>query len=471
MVFASTVILARLLAKSDFGVVSFALLFIGFLEMINGAGFSSALIYYQEEESATYSAFWLDLGLGILMLAATWLLAPIVGNYFDDNRLVGIIRVLALIFPITSLADLPKVLLTRNLSFGVQFIPDSLHALTKGSISIICAMQGFGAWSLVIGHLSGALISMVAFWVIVPWRPKFEIKTKWLRPIFSYGGGIVATNILSYILVNIDYLFVGYFLGATALGVYTIAFKIPDLLIIQFCSLVGKVIFPMYAKIKNDTETLSKAFLITVNYVSLLTVPLALGLMLVSKPFVLTVFTDKWSDAIPVMRAIALYALFLSLVYNASHAYKARGAISVMTSLSALRAMILVPALWWVSSTIGRLEAIGWTHALIAFIAGSINLIVAGRVMGISTRRILLALRPSFIAGAFMSVIVASVLYVSSTLAPWHQLILSITSGIVSYTVLLTWLQKGILKETWKLFQASMLADHTKAEARTPLST
>jgi PST family polysaccharide transporter len=260
---------------------------------------------------------------------------------------------------------------------------------------------------------------------------------------------------LSYILVNIDYLFVGYFLGAAALGVYTIAFRIPDLLIVQFCSLVGRVTFPVFVKLKNDPDALRKAFLKTMNYVSLITIPLGLGLMLVSKPFILTVFTDKWSEAIPVMRGIALYALFLSLAYNATHAYKARGAISLMTSISTVRAMILIPALWWASSQIGSIEAIAWTHAVVAFIGCSINIIMAGRVMNTSLSSIMNAFRTPLIAGACMSIVVLGILYITSSLSPWVQLVSCIITGAVSYIVMLAWLQKGIYLEILKIFRSS----------------
>ncbi len=456
MVFISTAILARLLSKSDFGVVSFAMLFIGFLDTINSAGISSALIYYQNDEEATYSAFWLDLGIGVFMVIGAWLVAPFIGEYFDDVRVVGFVRVLSIVFLIDSLEDVPKVLLTRSLSFNVKFIPDTLQAVIKGLASILFAVLGFGAWSLVIGQISGALVSMITFWVIVPWRPKLILSIKWLRSIFSYGGGVVASNILSYVLVNIDYLFVGYYLGAAALGIYTIAFRIPELLIVQFCSLVGKVIFPVYAKIKNESDVLNKAFLITMNYVSLVTVPIGLGLMLVAEPFVITVFTDKWSEAIPVMRAISLYALFLSLGYNANHVYKAQGEISVMTTISTVRVVLLMPALWWATSQLKSIEVVGWIHAVIAFIAGAINLIVASRLLKISPMSIFITLRSSIVAGVFMAIVVLGALHLTVAFPSWVQLSVSIVSGVVSYAAILGWVQKGVFKETWVTLQASM---------------
>jgi len=456
MVLISTVILARLLTKSDFGVVSFAMLLIGFLDVINSAGISSALIYYQDDQRAAHSAFWLDLGLGAIMVTGTWLAAPLVGNYFDDERVVQFTRALAIVFLLDSLEDVPKTMLTRSLAFNIKFIPDFLQSIFKGIISILCAVMGFGAWSLVIGHISGALISVTTYWIIVPWRPKFEMTMQWARSIFSYGSGIVASNILSYILVNIDYLFVGYFLGATALGVYTIAFRIPDLLIVQFCSLVGKVIFPVYAKLKEDPDALNKAFLKTMNYVALITIPLGLGLMLVAEPFVLAIFTDKWSEAIPVMRAIALYALLLSLAYNATHVYKARGAISTMTYISAVRAMMLIPGLWWASSQIGTIEAVGWTHAVFALLGGGINLIVAARIMNIFVWRIFNTLRPAIIAGCFMSVTTLATLQLSYFLGPLFQLILAAIVGATSYIGILFWSQKGIFTEVLQLYRSAL---------------
>jgi PST family polysaccharide transporter len=208
--------------------------------------------------------------------------------------------------------------------------------------------------------------------------------------------------------------------------------------------------------LKNDSEALKEAFLKTMNYVSLITIPLGLGLMLVSKPFVLTVFTDKWSEAIPVMRAIALYALFLSLAYNATHAYKARGAISLMTSISTVRAVILIPALWWASARIGSIEAIAWTHAVIACIGCVINIIMAGRVMNTSLASIMNTFRLPLIAGAFMSITVWGVLSITSSFFPWVQLVSGVVAGVTSYTAMLAWIQKDLFMEILSMFRTSI---------------
>lgn len=446
-VFGSTIILARIISKSDFGVVSFALIVIGFLETINRAGISSALIYYQASPEASNSAFWLDVFIGVVMFILVWILAPITKFYFDDSRIVFITRALAFVFILSSLEDVPKSILSRNLKFNVKFIPDVIQSIIKGGVSIVGALLGFGAWSLVIGHISGAASSLVAYWLIVPWRPAFFMARDWLYKIFSYGSGIVMTDLFSYFLTNIDYLFVGYYLGAIALGVYSIAFRIPELLIIQFCSLVGKVVFPVFAKMKDDHELLRDAFLKTVNYVAIVTIPLSLGLVVIAKPFVITVFSEKWLDAYPVLRAISIYSLFLSLAYNATHAYKARGAVSLMTSLSLFRALMLVPSLWWVSSRVGTLEAIGWVHALIAFIGGTLNITVAAKVLEIPFKKVFQSMQAPFASGVLMVVGVQGTLLVTENITPWLQLAICVILGGVIYSSLLYWLQKEVATE------------------------
>ena len=96
---------------------------------------------------------------------------------------------------------------------------------------------------------------------------------------------------------------------------------------------------------------------------------------LVAEPFVLTFFTDKWAEAIPVMRAISIYALLFSLAYNAGSIYKAEGKPMLLTKLALIRAAMLMPALWWAATGPGTIAAIGWAHAAVALVAGTMKVI------------------------------------------------------------------------------------------------
>ena len=264
LVFVSTTILARLLTQEDFGIVGFALVVISFLYVLNDLGIGSALIYYADDPDAPHTGFWLGLLMGIVLFGITWLIAPLAGTFFHDARAVPVTRALGSTFPIIALGNVHESLLHKNLAFRRKFIPDVTKMTSKGLTSIILALLGFSFWSMVAGQIVGAVVLVIAYWYTLPFRPQFRFNQKLVRPLLSYGSGIVAVNAIAILLTNADYLFVGRFLGAAALGVYTLAFRIPDMLIIQFCTVVGKVLFPVYAKMRDNKRSLQNAFLMTV---------------------------------------------------------------------------------------------------------------------------------------------------------------------------------------------------------------
>ncbi|MCA9924242.1 MAG: lipopolysaccharide biosynthesis protein [Anaerolineales bacterium] len=453
LVFVSTTILARLLTQEDFGIVGFALVVISFLYVLNDLGIGSALIYYADDPDAPHTGFWLGLLMGIVLFGITWLIAPLAGTFFHDARAVPVTRALGSTFPIIALGNVHESLLHKNLAFRRKFIPDVTKMTSKGLTSIILALLGFSFWSMVAGQIVGAVVLVIAYWYTLPFRPQFRFNQKLVRPLLSYGSGIVAVNAIAILLTNADYLFVGRFLGAAALGVYTLAFRIPDMLIIQFCTVVGKVLFPVYAKMRDNKRSLQNAFLMTMRYVSLVTVPLGLGMALVAEPFVLTFFTDKWAEAIPVMRAISIYALFFSLAYNAGSVYKAEGRPMLLTKLALIRAAMLMPALWWAASGPGTITAVGWTHAAVALVAGTLNLVVAGRILQTPFSKIVATLRPAVTGGIIMSLGVTAVLAATASLIPLLQLILAVAVGGGLYLGFL-WISEHELRlqatQTWQ---------------------
>lgn len=447
LVFLSTIILARLLTKADYGLAGYALVVIGFLDVFIDLGVSTAIIYYPDDPRTTNVAFWINIVTGFLLYGATWLLAPLMGAFFNEPRAVDLTRVLALTFPLSSLSNIHAALLTKNLIFKRKFIPDFVKALGKGLISILLAWLGFGAWSLVLGQVGGTAIAVFAYWIVMPWKPSLKIHFDQGigRSLLSYGINIVAVDSLGVTLNNADYLIVARFLGAEALGVYTLAFRIPELLVKSFCNLVGNVLFPAYSKLREDEQALRNGFLISMRSVTLVTVPLALGIAVVSRPMILTLFTKKWVDAIPVMSAIALYTMIRSLTFNIGNIYKAQGRPDILTKLSLLKVPILLPALYWASTSLGTITAIGWVQVAVAIIAGVMNLVVAARVLRMPFKEMWLAFQPALTAGSVMAASVLGLLALLVDASPPVQLILGVITGGLVYSGMIWWLQRDFV--------------------------
>jgi O-antigen/teichoic acid export membrane protein len=456
LVLASTIILARLLSKADFGVAAFALTVIGFLDVASDLGIGSALIYHRDEPNAADTAFWLGLALSIVMATITWMIAPLTSSFFDDPRALPVVRVLAFSFPLAALGNIHDILLRKELSFQRKFLPDISRSVGKGLGAIVFAFLGFGTWSLIIGQLAGTALATIVLWMTHPWRPAFRFGGSTSRVLLKYGINIVAVDGLGIILSNTDYLLVGHYLGAVALGVYQLAFRIPDLLIMQFCALISKVVFPLYSKLREDPTALTRGFLTTTRYVALVTVPLSLGMMLVARPLVLVVFSDKWIEAVPVLQAISVYSLMLSLAYNAGDAYKAQGRPEVLTRISFFRVLVLIPGLYWAASQAQSIEMVGWVHAAVAFLFGLITLAIASRLLNAPLRQLAAALRPAVLAGASMSVVVLAVMNVLSDTGPLIQLIAGILTGATVFTLALWLVERSAVLEAYQIIRGAM---------------
>ena len=457
MVFLSTIFLARLLARDDFGIVGYALTAVALLDVASDLGVADAVVFYEKDHRKYSTAFWISLIIGFVLFGLSWILAPLLVVYFRDDRVLDVSRVMALTFPFSALGSTHEAILRKNLAFERTTIPVFLRAVGKGLISIILAFMGFGAWSLVWGQLGGTLISSILLWILTPWKPSFEFDFASARSLLSYGVKDIGTNFLAMSLLNLDYWLVGRYLGAEALGVYTLAYRLPELLILQFARIISQVNFPIYTKMRETQGSLMRGFWKTTAFVSLITIPLGIGLALLARPFTIVFLSEKWIDAVPVLQGIALYSMFLSLIHNATSAYKAQGNFSIITGLSVIRLLMLVPALLWATSIMGSIVIVGWIHALVALISVVIGLIVAARMLSLPLRDLFTSIWPAILAGTSMGVAVYIILGLAGNLSPVQQLLLTVPAGAFVYIAILWISNRALMLEVIERLRSAVL--------------
>lgn len=287
----STAILARVLVPKDFGLIGFALVLLAFIEVARGFGINEALIYITDETmEAANTAFILNIGISLLQTALVFMLAPLSLHFFDDPRIVDVVRVMSLSFILNGLGQTHDALLQKELEFQRRFVPDLLSTILKGVVSIALALLDGGVWSLVIGHLVGNLARTAAKWWVLRWLPTFRFYRHRARELWGYGVHILAFEMLNIALEQADQLLIGTMLGALQLGYYSIAARIPEMIIANFSIVLTRVIFPTFAKMKEDREQLINGFLTTTKYTALVTVPFGFGLASVAPELILVVF-------------------------------------------------------------------------------------------------------------------------------------------------------------------------------------
>jgi PST family polysaccharide transporter len=277
-------------------------------------------------------------------------------------------------------------------------VPDVALLAAKAAISVVLAVQGFGVWSLVWGHLAGQALSTVLLWALLPWRPRAYVPRDLIRPVFEYGRGIVSVNVIAAVVHHADIVIVGRMFSVAILGLYQMAYKVPDIAVTLLVRITSKVLFPALARFRGVGGHLREMYLPALRYLSLLTVPTTVGLVMLAEPLVLVLFGDQWLGSVPILKAIAIYTGVKALGSYVGDLLKAIGRPGLLALLGMVRALVLVPALILAASY--SVQAVAMTLVGVTVLTTGVNLALAGHLLRVRRRAILRALGPSLVASA-----------------------------------------------------------------------
>ncbi len=440
----TTSILARLLTKGDFGLVAIAVVAINYLSVVKDLGLGVALIQRREDvNEAANTVFTINLALGLFLSAIVIPLAPVFAIYFNDPMITPVLRWLGVSFAINALGSVHVIWLMRELDYRRKFIPDMGNTIVKGVTSIGLAYAGFGVWALVYGQILGALASVILVWIILPWRPRLTVNKKITGTLMKFGVSVTGGDILSVFIDNVDYVIVGRLFGLEALSVYTLAYRLPEMLLIGNLWVMGGVTFPAFSSIQNQPEEMRRGVLASVRLIQLIAVPISLGLLIAADPIVRVVFGEQWLDAIPVLRVLAIFAWVYSIGYHIGDVYKAIGRPDILFKLTVMTLIVIIPAIL-IGSNYGML-GIAWGHLVAVLIRRIISLTLATRFIKVSIIDIIKELKPSFLGALAMAPITLAVLYLTMNINPFVQLPLVVLAGAISYLSVLWWVERDNL--------------------------
>lgn len=432
MVLVTTAVLARLLTQSEFGIVGFALTAMTFLDAVRDLGIGTALIQRQGDvEEAADTAFWLNILLNILFWLVTLGIAPLVADFFREPQVTSILPILSLSFILSSFGATHDALIQKEMKFSRRIIPSLAEAVSKGIVSIGMALSGQGIWALVIGQVVGRTAFAIVAWMVVDWRPKFVFSIPIAIELFRYGYQISIDSLISNFQANIDYVFIGRFLGDASLGLYTVAFRIPEIVIINLCIVIAQVLFPAYSLIQENRDELRQGMLAAIRYVSLVTFPAGIGMALISEVFTEVVFGKEWSEAAPIMAALAIYGIFLSVSWNIGDIYKAVGRPDILWKTAVFEFALLGPTLYVLAQESAFAVSVG--HAVIAFIVSLLRLVVGSWLVEVPMSKILRQFVPATVGSTVMGIAVFGTLLLTESWPPLLALIALVLVGGVSY--------------------------------------
>ena len=284
----------------------------------------------------------------------------------------------------------------------------------------------------------------VSLWLLVRFRPRPQIRREHLSRLLRFGGGLTFLGIITFVDSNVDYLLIGKVLGETDLGLYTLAFRLPQLVILNIAIVAGLVLFPAFAEIGRNA--IAGAYLTALRYVMIACTPLAITFFVLAEPLVLIAFGPQWVDAIPAMRILSLYAFALTIGMPAGNAYKAIERVDVLIKLAIPHALLLVGLiLIFVDQGITAVAACMAAAAAALTVA---SVIVAGPMLRVGYRRMFTAAWPALAAGVAMCAIMATLTVVIDN--PYVRLVVALPLGGMAYLGTLWLIAPEALKRLWK---------------------
>lgn len=312
--FATTIIIARRLGPSVYGLFAFAMVVVASFELFKSLGVDTALIRRKDDfDRAANTAFMMIPSIGILLFIILIISAPLIGKMLDNQSLTPIIRLLGVIFVISCFSKIPNVYLERDMQFKFLSKVDFICTITFSVGAIIFTFLNFKIWALVLAYILKMLVHMVLVWKRTGWRPKYEFDKKIAIEMLHFGKFILISSIIWFLKMNLDNLLVGKYLGATMLGYYAVAFNIANFGADYFGGQIYRVTYPAYSKLEGNLERLQEAFLKIFKYMCLFAIPLGMGVLLLGEEFLSFVYGSKWLGASSVLKILALAGIFNTL--------------------------------------------------------------------------------------------------------------------------------------------------------------
>jgi lipopolysaccharide exporter len=452
------VVLARLLEPADFGLMGMVLLVVTFIALFNDMGIGSAIIHRQEVKNESFTTlFWLTLFSGAVTFVLVWASTPLLALLFREPRLGLLLPVAALSCWLLPMTQLFRSLLEKELQFKHLSAVEVGASIAGLTCATALAVAGWGVWALVAGSLMNTGVQTILLFrtSLGIWRPGLLFDWRSAQGYVGFGMYLVGQKTVNFCSATAHFLVIGVLLGAQALGFYTVAYNLANMPSAKVNPVLSRVFFPVFAKAQEDIPTLKAGYLKMQEYVSLVNMPLLLG-MAVSAPLAVPlILGSAWNATVPLLQVLCIVGLIRSVSGTIGPLLLARGRSDLGFRWSLLVAAIQIPAV------IAGVKAGGALGVAVAFAISQAIIVAFNYLILIRTLLdpCLKAYLRTMIPALSMSLaMVTAMLAVSGSMTPgWFPLILQLVVGIAVYALLMWLFYKPFLLDVRALISAKQV--------------
>ena len=440
--FVAIVVLARLLAPDDFGLVAIAASFVTIVDGLSAFDVDKALIRSRDDDRAIYDTAWTLSALrGLLAALCMWTIAP----WVADARMADVLRVLALVPVLNGFKNPRFVTFERDLVYSrLAVLTIGAKVISVGAM-LVLAVAYRSYWALVIGQLAYAFIGTILSYLLQPYRPGISLAR--FSTIFSFSGWLTLTSVVTVLAMETDKLIVGWLVGVTDAGLYFMTQRVGVLPTQELLSPLQRILFPAFSELAGDTPRLRRAVCESINVLASLSLPAGCGFALVAADFVSLALGRQWLPIVPLLVVLAPYLGLRSTLSMTLPCVLALGRTRLLFWVSAVYALVHVPAFVAGTALFGLPGSI-WSIVAAGVLYWYLNAWMLRAMLDISLGEVMRQLQRPLAATAFMIAVVAG----QAAVTPLEVLEASASGGaLVAKTLLGGAVYCGALYAIWRL--------------------
>jgi teichuronic acid exporter len=316
--FGVSMVLARLLLPSEFGLIAMLGIFIGLGSALINSGLTQSLIRTENLDDEDFSTvFFFNLGGSIVIYSIIYIVAPCIADFYNQELLTSIVRVYCIVFIINAFSAIQITRLTKMMDFKTQLKVSLPSLIIGGSVGIAMAYNGYGVWSLVWSNIIQTIAGTLQLWFWSQWRPSWVFNRKKFNYHFNYGVKLMLSGILDLIFTHAYTIIIGKFFALAQVGFYNRAQTLQMLPVKSISSIVTKVSFPLFSSIQNDDVRLKSIYKRIMQMVVFLVTPTLILMAVLGEPLFRLLYTEKWLPAVPYFQILCVTGILYPInLYN-----------------------------------------------------------------------------------------------------------------------------------------------------------
>jgi len=430
--FVVSIILARLLAPDDFGLIALVMAVIAIANVFVQSGLGTALIQKKDADDTDFSSvFYASFLLSIVIYALIFFTSPHIAGFYNKPELVPIIRVLTLSLFIGVFNSIQYAYIARHMLFKKLFFRSIGAMIPSSIIGIVMAFSGFGVWALVAQQLSNSLLAVIIMLFVVPWRPKLLFSFERLGKLFSFGWKLLVSSIIDTVYSQLQSIIIGKMFSTANLAFYDRGSHFPYIVVNNINNSIQAVMLPSLSAYQDNKPQVKKMMRRAIVTSSFLIIPMMAGLAAMADSVVLALLGEKWLPCVPFVQIFCFIYAFYPIHTSNLSAINAMGRSDIFLKLEIIKKVyglaILIGCILYFRTPIG----IAYGSAICTVIASFVNAFPNKRLLNYSYLEQIKDIVPSALLALVMAIIVIAINYLHINI--YLTIILQIAIGSVTY--------------------------------------